>query len=41
MFFEIFKGLQPLFPARVDVKSAKKSKKVLFKGAVLTKNVIF
>ena len=28
MFFIIFKGLQPLLPARIDVKSAKKSKKV-------------
>ena len=26
---EIFKGLQPLFPARIDIKSAKKSQKSL------------
>ena len=34
IFSEIFKGLQPLFPARIDAKSAKKSKRVVLERCV-------
>ena len=36
-FFEIFKGLQPLFPARIDVTSDEKSKKVVTAKLIFTK----
>ena len=47
-FFKMFKGLQPLFPARIDAKSAKKSKSLfsvfrvipIAEGGVILENIV-